>query len=229
VKSAAGLVVFVIVAGVVFVWVRDMPRPELPEALPQDAPLELTASIARLTLVQRRSADVPGSGGRLRVEIGDITRKQVALTLTHKDGRTIIPRASVVQGQTLEFSLGGRRYRLTVVGLKNKLVGTDMATLEFSEGMTERDRIEALLDAVGSSEVVFIRNGKEYEGQEAAAHLRRKLDHADGRVRTAEQFIEHIASKSSMSGKPYQVRLPDGRTVDNAVWLKERLSELKPD
>ncbi|MHC4953117.1 MAG: DUF5329 family protein [Planctomycetota bacterium] len=228
-KSAAGLVLLVIVAGVAFVWIRDLQHAGLPEPGPEEAPLQLTDSIARLTLVQRRSADVPGSDGRLRVEIGDITRKQVGLTLTHTGGRTVIPRTSVVQGQALPFSVGGRRYRLTVVELNNQLVGSDTATLEISEGRTERERIESLLQAVAVANVTFIRNGKEYEGEEASAHLRRKWEAVGDRIRTAEQFIEHLASRSSMSGRLYQIRLTDGTVVETRQWLRERLAEQPTD
>jgi hypothetical protein len=72
-----------------------------------------------------------------------------------------------------------------------------------SEVLTESQKIERLIAAVESAkEAVFIRNGTEYSAQDAAGHLRRKLDAAKGKITTASQFIEHIASKSSMRGNP---------------------------
>ncbi len=61
-----------------------------------------------------------------------------------------------------------------------------------------RLEIAALISRVEQSDgVVFIRNGSEHSAAEAAAHLRRKLRAAHGRVHTAEQFIDHIGTRSS--------------------------------
>jgi len=212
-----------------FAYTRFAPRFALPEPAPEsarEAPLDLPEGGARLTLVQRHDAEVPGSGGRLRVHIGDITRGQVELTLARADGSTVVAPTSVREGDHLPFRVGETRYDLAVVELKNKLLGDDTATLEFCAGVSESARIEALLAAMEHAEgLVFIRNGKEYDGAEAAAHLRRKWDATKDRVRTAEQFIEYLATKSSMSGKPYEIRLGDGTVVPAADWLTERLDE----
>ncbi|MCP4442931.1 MAG: DUF5329 domain-containing protein [Aureispira sp.] len=41
-----------------------------------------------------------------------------------------------------------------------------------------------------------------------------------GTIKTLDQFIENIASKSSISGKPYQVKLDDGTIVNTTDWYK---------
>ena len=191
---------------------------------PPKPPLDLASGLARLTLVQRHGAPVPGSDGRLHVHIGDITRGQVELTLSHEDGRVLIPTTSVSEGDRLGFAIGGRRYHLAVATLRNRLIGDDTAVLEFFEGRPERDRIEQLLVAMEKSPLTFLRNGSEHDGAAAAAHLRRKWRLAGGRVETAEQFIEHLASRSSTTGRPYEVRLADGRVVGTGTWLEERLA-----
>jgi hypothetical protein len=185
--------------------------------------LHLPAGGARITLVQRQDADVPGSEGALRVHIGDITRGQTELTMARADGTTVLPVRSVKEGDRIEFPFGERRYRLGVVAFDRHLVGDDSAVLEFTEGPSEADRIESLLKAIEESKLVFLRNGSEHIGAEAAAHLRRKLRAAGDRVRTVRDFIDGIATKSSMSGEPYQVRLPDGTVSDLAPWLLARL------
>ncbi len=90
----------------------------------------------------------------------------------------------------------------------------------------ERERIHALLDALERSGLEFIRNGFTHTAREARAHLEMKLDRAGGRVTTAEQFIRHCATRSSLSGRPYLVRLADGSTVHAADWLRARLAEI---
>ncbi|HEX5856315.1 MAG TPA: DUF5329 family protein, partial [Thermoanaerobaculia bacterium] len=70
----------------------------------------------------------------------------------------------------------------------------------------------------------FIRNGTEYDASKAVSHLKTKLLFAGRRVQTARQFIVGVASRSSESGKPYEIRFPDGRQAPMEVWLLERLA-----
>jgi hypothetical protein len=94
--------------------------------------------------------------------------------------------------------------------------------------LTEAQKIQALIHAVETLQgAVFIRNGSEYDSAKAADHLRRKLDYAGKRITTAEQFIDKLATGSSMSGKPYKIRFADGRTVESAVYFHEQLRKLE--
>lgn len=88
----------------------------------------------------------------------------------------------------------------------------------------KNEEIEFLITTVETSGGHFIRNGTEYDGHQAADHLRMKLNRAGSRVQTPEQFIEGIASKSSISGSLYEIRLADGRTVPSGTWLTEALA-----
>ena len=90
----------------------------------------------------------------------------------------------------------------------------------------EQARIDFLIEGVeNSTGVSFIRNGKSHDGRAAAEHLRRKLDYAGERLQTAEQFIKHIASESSVTRQKYKVRLADGTTLDAAEYFIKRLRE----
>ena len=84
--------------------------------------------------------------------------------------------------------------------------------------------IDYLLRFVESSDSRFIRAGTEYPPKEAAAHLRMKLGKAGDRVKTAEDFIAGIASKSYLSGKPYQIKQPDGTVRPAGPWLTQALA-----
>ncbi len=97
---------------------------------------------------------------------------------------------------------------------------------EAGRGLGERDRIAALLDVAERSGARFLREGKEYSGAEGRKHLERKLRYAGERVRTAEEFIEGIASRSSLTGRPYHVRLPEGQGMDTGAWFRDRLAEI---
>jgi hypothetical protein len=88
----------------------------------------------------------------------------------------------------------------------------------------EEARIEYLLAAVASlHEAQFIRNGTAYDSTAAVKHLRTKLGVAGSRVKTAEDFIRYCGSESSISGKPYEIRFPDGRVVLSADFLRQKL------
>jgi len=94
--------------------------------------------------------------------------------------------------------------------------------------LSEAQKIERLIASIEQLQgAVFIRNGSEHGAVQAAAHLRRKLDYAGRRVRTADQFIEHLATGSSMTGKPYRIRFADGRSVESAAYFREQLRKLE--
>ena len=93
----------------------------------------------------------------------------------------------------------------------------------------EQPRVDALLAAVErETDLVFIRNGSEHTAQEAASHLRLKLRRAGSRVTTAEQFIDHLASGSSFSGKPYMIRQPGQEPEPAGQFLHRLLREVAP-
>jgi hypothetical protein len=93
---------------------------------------------------------------------------------------------------------------------------------------TEAQKIEYLIRSVEQlSNAKFIRNGSAYEAKAAADHLRMKLREAGRHCSTAEDFIRVCASKSSMSGKPYQIRFADGTMVTSEAFLREKLKQLK--
>lgn len=90
----------------------------------------------------------------------------------------------------------------------------------------EKKKIEFLISSVESLKgAKYVRNGEEYDGKKAAEHLRIKLEKVGGRVKTAEDFITLIASKSYMTGKPYMILFPDGKTVEAEKFLREKLKE----
>jgi hypothetical protein len=92
----------------------------------------------------------------------------------------------------------------------------------------EAQTIEALIQAVANLEgAVFIRNGTEHTPKAAAEHLRLKWRNAGSRVKTAPEFIRYCASGSSVSGKPYEMRLKDGRTVLARDWLWTELKRME--
>jgi Family of unknown function (DUF5329) len=88
----------------------------------------------------------------------------------------------------------------------------------------EQEKIDWLLSEIRGSDAVFVRNGKEHDGQQAAAHLKSKLWWAGKRVQTAREFIVGVASHSEASGQPYQIKRKDGTRELLEKWLLQRLA-----
>lgn len=100
----------------------------------------------------------------------------------------------------------------------------------------EAEKIHVLLNSIVELDAVFIRNGSEHTPEQAAEHLQMKLERAqnswfapDKKAWTAELFIEKIASKSSISGKPYKIRFENGKTVTAREWLKKKLTAISTE
>ena len=97
------------------------------------------------------------------------------------------------------------------------------------ESMSEDvNRIIAhLLAHVARSNVIFIRNGVMHSPAKAEAHMRRKYEYFKDRIRTPEDFIRLCASKSTQTGRPYRVKLPDGRLLRTDQWMLSALSRYR--
>ena len=102
-----------------------------------------------------------------------------------------------------------------------------VASRAFGFDAQTKAEIDELITYVQTSGVHFIRNGSEYSGAEGAQHLRDKLARAGDRIKTTEDFIFGIASKSSLSGRPYLVKFADGHTQPTGEWLRARLAETR--
>jgi hypothetical protein len=92
----------------------------------------------------------------------------------------------------------------------------------------ERTLVDRLIEAVGKrADATFIRNGSSYSAEDAATFLRKKFEAQGGDLKSAEEFIDRIATKSSMSGEGYRVKLSDGREMPSAQFLRDELRRLK--
>ena len=86
--------------------------------------------------------------------------------------------------------------------------------------------IQHLMSYIAEAECRFIRNGKEYSPEAARNHIQKKYEYARNRIKTTEDFIQGIASKSSISGKVYMVRCND-QILLCADWLGVELQRFR--
>jgi hypothetical protein len=89
--------------------------------------------------------------------------------------------------------------------------------------------INYLLGFVENSGCEFFRNGSWYDSKKAQAHLRYKYEMlaAADRINTAEDFIEQAATRSSLTGQPYQVRCSGDAAVTSNQWLRDVLARYR--
>ena len=87
--------------------------------------------------------------------------------------------------------------------------------------------IEYLLGAIGQSGCIFTRNGKDHSATEAEDHLRMKYNRTKSRIKTAEAFIDRLASESSWTGKPYTMQCANGETEPSQQWLYRELEQYR--
>lgn len=114
--------------------------------------------------------------------------------------------------------------RLAAAGAAAGLV----ARAQAAPSPAEQQRIESLIRFVeGQPGIRFVRNDTAYTPAQAGKFLRGKLESMGSKVETARQFIDQIATRSSTSGKPYTVQLPDGRSVPAAQFLGDELARIE--
>ena len=92
-----------------------------------------------------------------------------------------------------------------------------------------RAEIDALLTRLQESGCQFNRNGSWHSAPEAKEHLLRKLDYIEHKeaIQSAERFIELAASRSSWSGRAYQVKCADASPVESRLWLLRQLAIIR--
>jgi len=92
--------------------------------------LDLAADPARLTIVQKHSKPIPGLEGAAAIRIYDIRWGKVLFEIVGEGGRTIVDTVSVKRNDVVPFMLGGRKYYVRVVELKNVFAGDDHGVFE---------------------------------------------------------------------------------------------------
>jgi hypothetical protein len=114
---------------------------------------------------------------------------------------------------------------LAPIRAQNKIVPSKQ--MEQVSELSEAQKIDKLIAYIEATEAKFIRNGTEYSGVDAAKHLRMKREKAGKKITTAKQFIDFLASKSSMSGEPYLMKFKNGTSLPVRDILYYQLKKLE--
>lgn len=83
--------------------------------------------------------------------------------------------------------------------------------------------IAFLIKQIRQSECVFIRNGLNHSANQAADHLILKYNNGKQFAKTANDFINNLASKSSWTGMSYLIKCDNNKEVSSKKWLHNQL------
>lgn len=225
----------VFATAVIFAVMRNKPQPSAAVA-PPPMPA-LTTIPVQLTVKQRSTVAVPGSGDKLMITVDDVTRGQIQVTLLEKDRPALVGPVSMTPEMSIPFVYDDGEYALELKRLHNTLVGEDFADFVIRDSsaaatrtLSEDEKIERLIATVASlDKAAFIRDGATHTSAEAASHLREKWNARKGDVKTADDFITLVASHATLSGEAYRIRFADGKEIDSAEFLRKRLAEIEAD
>ena len=127
----------------------------------------------------------------------------------------------------------GLTQALAPYSMKNAFIAVVLLIASAASAQTPssatKNEVDQLFAALRQSNCEFSRNGSWYNAQKASDHLQRKYDYLlkKGLVTSTESFIELAATKSSMSGKPYQVRCGNAQPVSSQFWFTNKLKVLR--
>lgn len=117
--------------------------------------------------------------------------------------------------------------RTVIFALLFSALNTVSQAAELSPSV-ERE-IATLLEALGTSDCRFYRNGSWHSASDAKAHLTRKYEYLRNKklIGSSEDFIANGGTTSSRSGEPYQVQCGREQSVPSSEWLSAVLHRLR--
>lgn len=98
--------------------------------------------------------------------------------------------------------------------------------VSFSAAPQLQTEIQYLTRMVKASPCDFIRNGDVHSGIDAAEHMLNKYDYFEDEIQTAEDFIRKAASKSTLTGKSYEVKCSNSH-ITSQQWLLRKLNQFR--
>jgi hypothetical protein len=118
--------------------------------------------------------------------------------------------------------INSRNYRVSLLTVFCLMHGTTALAVDNGS----EAEISHLLEYIDTSDCRFIRNGTEYDAQEARQHIEKKYDYIKSRLSTTDGFIRYAATESSFTGRPYEV-ICNGDRQTSASWLQTELARYR--
>ena len=119
------------------------------------------------TVTQKSSKAIPGSDGRLRLKLHDITRGQVRTAVLQTENGREITSTSASAGDEIVFPYDGQTWRIRVKELRNFLFEDDYGVFTVSRGGQAPRRTpkaeDGIIDVVSFPDDLDVRNGEPFK------------------------------------------------------------------
>ncbi len=92
-----------------------------------------------------------------------------------------------------------------------------------------QQEINHLIRSIGDSGCEFKRNGSWNDAKAAEAHVRGKYDFLAkiGLIESTKDFIDKAATKSYLSGEPYEIKCGGDLPMPSSLWLSNELAHYR--
>lgn len=107
------------------------------------------------------------------------------------------------------------------------MLASPLCALAQSTDLSAEEEIQLLITKVENSACTFHRNGGTHSAVDAADHIRLKLRRGSRHAKTSQSFIDRLASKSSLSGRPYKIECDQGELILMKTWLDTELQAIR--
>jgi hypothetical protein len=87
--------------------------------------------------------------------------------------------------------------------------------------------VEHLINYLADSDCRMVRNGKSYSAEDGAKHVRRKYNYFKSKISSTEEFIEYAGTKSTKSGRLYEVLCLEQDREFTRDWLLKELNAFR--
>ncbi|MBQ4834751.1 DUF5329 domain-containing protein [Pseudoalteromonas luteoviolacea] len=94
---------------------------------------------------------------------------------------------------------------------------------------TTSTEVQHLLAFIEAANCQYERNGTMHSAQDAKAHIYKKYNYYQDDINSAEDFIRLAATKSSLSGKHYQIHCPNKPVTKSSEWLLAELAKYREE
>ena len=84
--------------------------------------------------------------------------------------------------------------------------------------------VEHLINYLANSDCRMVRNSKSYSAKDGAKHMRRKYKYFRDEISSTEEFIEYAGTKSTKSGRLYEVLCIGQEPEFSRDWLLKELN-----
>ncbi len=113
---------------------------------------------------------------------------------------------------------------IKIVTITATLIGLTNSAYADTKPNNTQAEINHLLNFVSTTTCQYERNGDLHDGKAAKKHINKKYKYFEDDIKSAEDFIEYSATKSTMSKKKYKIHCTNKPVQNSKQWL---LSELK--